>query len=254
MITLPYTIENCINCGKTSGNITFCYHFSNSHYVSCNDCYDYVQNNLIPAREFFNSRILHYNYYGPDTEQYLGKSINQGTPVPSITRTNKIKSFVSLTSYLKHYIEFDIPKDEHDIPKDEHDIPKDEHDIPKDEHDKEIKYYVPTFFIDYSKRRRQASVKMYDLDNLYLENPGIIGYYEIDKKKYSHLDKNHLDIIDKHNDFLFEKMLKYNELAKLIIWMSNYQTKLLLNCHQTTYFFQLLPLEIIYIIIKYALK
>ena len=85
--------------------------------------------------------------------------------------------------------EHDIPKDEHDIPKDEHDIPKDEHDIPKDEHDKKIKYYVPTFFIDYSKRRRQASVKMYDSDDLYLENPKIIGYYEIDKKRYNYLDK-----------------------------------------------------------------
>jgi hypothetical protein len=233
MITLPYTIENCINCGKTSGNITFCYHFSNSHYVSCNDCYDYIQNNLIPEREFFNSRILHYDYYGPETEQYLGKSINQDISVPSITRTNKIKTNISLTSYLKHYIEFDNLGYESN---------------------EEIKYYVPTFFIDYSKRRRQSSIKMYDLDNLYLENPGIIGYYEIDKKKYSHLEKNHLDIIDKHNDFLFEKMLKHNNLAKLIIWMSNYETKLLSKCQQITYFFQLLPIEITYIIIKYALK
>ena len=181
MITLPYTSKSCIKCNKKSGNITFGFNFTDDIYVSCPDCYDYVQNVIIPERQLSHGIVLHYTYYGENNESVFKNSITKNTP--KIIRTNNEKTNVSLTSSIKHYIEIT----DNDI-------------------------FVPCFFIEKVGRRRHAAVKMYNLQTLYDENPDIIGLYLINDQQYS----SNMMLITKHNNKLFNMFIQHNSIAKLI--------------------------------------
>ena len=223
MITMPYTTKNCINCNKYSGNVTFGFDFSPNIYVSCHDCYDYVQSTIIPETEFLRGIILHYNYFGNDTEHCLFDHQHPlGAPqhqtiatIPTIIRSDQTQTKVALTSILKHHIEID-----------------------KDQ------YFVPTFFVEKIGRRNIASVKKYNLDMLYKENPGIIGYYEIDINKYPHFNQEQKSMIEQHNTTLFKKMLQHNDMATDLISLQS----------EDTSYIGWLPEELLYIILRFVLN
>jgi hypothetical protein len=105
-------------------------------------------------------------------------------------------------------------------------------------------YMVPIFFTKRVRRRSTAIIKHYNLKKLYMENPSLIGYYEIEHKKYSNLTQIQITNIMYHNKNLFKMALKYNIYAKTLCILSNTLESM---------FFKI-PIDVMYIIIKLVLS
>ncbi len=215
MITLPCTSDKCISCGNSADSFIHSYDFAD--FRSCRDCYEYVHSKLIPMEEFKYGMIKYYKYHGRDIS-------------PIIKRTNGEKISAVLTvPCIVHFIE--IVGQDFLLKNDTEDTYTD------------TQYFVPVFFTEKIRNRNYANIKLYNLVDLYKENPGIIGYYEINSENYDHCPQKHKSLITKHNNYLFNLMLQYNDIAKIVI-----------NLHKITHnYLHLLPIELIHIVIKYAI-
>jgi len=204
-------------------------------YFACDECYDVVRTDIIPKDNFNTGLISNYKYYGTDTEWILScsaGSLSYRTAQRStvIIKYNDIDTQVSLTCcYRPQYIVINkldgIGKHEEGVP------------APV------IEYFIPVFFKKRVKHRNTAVISHYNLENLYKENPGIIGYYEIDVQAF-HLSDEEMQMINVHNNNLFKMALENNMMASTVMDLSK----------DNACYFTFLPIELLHIIIKFVLK
>ena len=219
---MSYVSSQCNVCGENnSSNITF-FTYSNRKYISCNSCIQLLQDNIIPSQEFENGIILFYNYY----------DINLGfnETVYSKKFTCLFSEEILLRTVINHYINF-IYQDIIFLPISE---------IIQKIENEEIIIKVPIFYVKKIKHRKYPEIDMYSIIQLY-QNNNNIGYYEFDETKYQKLNQKYQKYVRFCNNILFNLMLKYNDVCKILlrIWSDK---KTLLN---------LLPEDIMYLIIKH---
>lgn len=241
-LTMPWhrrhSPDTCFICGGAASNIIFspiyeCVQLSqhlqqnrqNKQYFACSQCYDIVRTDIIPKDNLSSGLISNYKYYGTDASGVLSSSTSAivacQTPMIKYEGTD---TPISLTCcYRPQYIV--INKSE----------------IRDDQSTTVSDYFVPIFFKKRIKGRNTSMIRHYNLEKLYNENPGIIGYYEIEVLD---LSKDEVLIVNMHNQNLFKMALANNTMATTVIDLSR----------DKACYFTLLPIELVHIIIKFVLK
>jgi len=113
-----------------------------------------------------------------------------------------------------------------------------------DGHSEEVvEYFVPVFFKTRENRRNISMIRHYNLENLYNENHGIIGYYEINTQILD-LSKEESRTVNIHNQNLFNMALAKHTMAVAVMDLSKDD-----DCY-----FTFLPIELLHMIMKLVLK
>ena len=228
-ITMPWTnlssniLCKCNNTPSTIIHIQFpdfsAIKFSHQPFYTCNICHDFVKRVTIPQIFTKHNIFVNYSYHGTSTEYILSNpnkysDRNHLDHIPYIydKTLGTFPTPVSLTCcHCSNYIAL-----------------------------VQNSIYVPVFISKRLKRRNTPIIKYYELKQLYIDNPYIIGYYEINIDSYN--NSTELDKIKDINNKLFTLFLNYNMIAKQII-KSQYDS-----------FFSLIPIELIHKILYMSFR
>ena len=211
-IFLPNTSDTC-------KSISHIYEKINKEYLSCSNCIETIQKNIIPKYNLKHGIVSHYRYYGYNTESILTNT-NDYNMIPSIFLSDYGKVHVALSCIFETQSIIIIKNN-----------------------NGKYKYLVPIFFTKRIRRRNTAIKLNYNLEFLYNQNNNLIGLYQIDKDCYSNLSADEANYIRYHNNALFDMALKYNMYAKTLVYMCNIENSIFFG----------IPMDIIYFIIRLIL-
>jgi len=247
-LTMPWHCsDTCFICDAPASNIIFSPIYEstqdtsqqppiiqNKQYFACCECYDIVRTDIIPKDNIRAGLISNYKYHGHSMEWILSGSsaINGGwvehqSPPPPCSipkiKYNDIATQISLTCC---HCPQPIVINKYAL----------------EGNDTPVEYFVPVFFKKRIKRRNKSLIRHYNLEKLYQENPGMIGYYEIESDGERTEDEKR--VVTVHNNNLFNMALVNNTIATTVIDLSKNP-----DCA-----FAFLPIELLHMIIKLVLK